>query len=126
MTRIFGEDMADRTAGDRSYGPAVHPRGSGDPERQIESAEASGPLGSRLRGNERRIRHASINWKRIEATFAACSSIFPVHPHARGRDVGPDPLGGLRADAIEPARNRRYRRVSKRHEVGTRLIQAAA
>src|SRR5256885_16790719 len=37
MTRIFGEDMADRPAGDRSYRPAARPRGSRDPEGQMMS-----------------------------------------------------------------------------------------
>src|SRR5712671_4370615 len=86
------------------------------------------PLGSRLRGNERRIRHASINWKSYRSALGAwrhpAGSMLPVYSHARGRDMGPDALGSLGLDTLEPTRNGRIGCVGELHEWRTASHQA--
>src|SRR6516165_6302748 len=52
------------------------------------------------------------------------SSVPPIHPYPRGRNIHPHPLGRLRTHAIEPFRDRRDRVVGELHEGRARRHQA--
>src|SRR5262245_56065344 len=52
------------------------------------------------------------------------SSIPPIHPYPRRRNIHPHPLGRFRAHAIEPLRDRRNRVVGELHEGCARRHQA--
>src|SRR5262249_57631919 len=51
------------------------------------------------------------------------SSVAPIDPHPRGRNVHPYPLGGFRAHAIEPLGDRRNGVVGELHEGRARRHQ---